>query len=198
VLKERWILNNSKIGRKEECMNLMAKTKNILEFEKLKEISARTSLVKSDGPYLIQTNTNNTQIIKASDSFEQSLFKKSKKFLLFKERVIVRVHTHQGLKIDSKILKGDFNSFRNLKLIEDEMRKLEFLVRKKSFDILNFEIIHTHPTGCYLESSDGHQVISLGGLSLSDYEVANFFEEKFEVAVGLRAICPGNVTYCSI
>lgn len=176
----------------------MAKTKNILEFSKLKEISARTSLIKSDGPFLVQRDGHTTQLLKASDSFEKSLYKKSKKFMIFKEHVLVRVHTVQGLKIDSKILKGSFNSFKNLKAIESEMRSLEFEVRKKSFDISYFEIIHTHPTGCYLENQDGHQVISLGGLSLSDYEVADFFKEKFEVSVGLRAICPGNVTYCSI
>ncbi|OUR94144.1 hypothetical protein A9Q84_17700 [Halobacteriovorax marinus] len=179
-------------------MNLMAKTKNILEFNKLKEISKFTSLIKSDGPYLVQRSTSSTQLLKASDDFEKILFKKSKRYLVFREHVIIRVHTKQGLSLDSKILKGSFNSFKNIALIEEEMRNLEFLVRKKSFDVKSYEIIHTHPTGCYLENVDGHQVITLGGLSLADYKVADYLEEKYEITIDLRAICPGNVTYCSV
>ncbi|WP_372655778.1 hypothetical protein [Halobacteriovorax sp.] len=179
-------------------MDLIKKKKSILNYSELKEISVKSSLINADGPYLIQKSVWSKQILKSSDSFEKELFKKSKTLFSFRELVVIRVKTKQGLSIESKILKGEFSSFSNIQALESEIHSLDFQVRKKSFDIDYFEIIHTHPTGCYIEKEDGHDVISLGGLSQSDYDVANYLQSKYEVRFGLKAICPGGVTYCSI
>ena len=179
-------------------MNLLRNDKSILTYSQLKKISVQSSLINLDGPFMTQKNSWNKQILKSSDPFELDLFKKSKSILSFREAVVIRVRTRQGLTIDSKVLKGEFSSFKNIKRIESQIFSLDFEVRKKTFDIAYFEIIHTHPTGCYIEQDGEHEVISLGGLSQADYEVANYLEEKYGVVFKLKAVCPGGVTYCSI
>jgi hypothetical protein len=138
------------------------------------------------------------QLIRPSSDKEKNLFKKSTKFLFFRELVFVRVKTTQGISFDSRILKGSFNSFRNLRALEKEFFNLDFMVRKNSLDIESFEIIHTHPSGCYLDKQDDHQVLSLGGISKADTDVANYFFDKFNTSISLKAICPGGITFCSI
>ncbi|PIK15682.1 hypothetical protein [Halobacteriovorax sp. JY17] len=179
-------------------MNLLGNGKSILNYFELKKISIQSSLISLDGPYLIQRNFWSQQILKASDLFEVNLFKKSKTLFSFRESVVIRAKTKQGLVIDSKVLKGEFSSFKNLQEIEREIGRLDFKIRQKSFDLDYYEIIHTHPTGCYIERDGEHEVISLGGLSKSDYEVAEFLERKHSAIFKLKAICPGGITYCSI
>ncbi len=179
-------------------MDLIKRKKSILNYNELKNISAKSSLVNADGPFLVQKNIWSKQILKSSDRFELNLFEKSKTLFSFRELVVIRAKTRQGLVIDSKILKGEFSSFKNIQSIEQEIYDLDFKIRKNSFDLDYFEIIHTHPTGCYIEKEDGHEVISLGGLSQSDYDVANYLQNKFQVGFRLKAICPGGITYCSI
>ena len=178
-------------------MNLMAKTKNILNYNQLKSLSKKSGLINNDGPYLMKSTQFLKQLIRPSTNSEITLFKMSSKFFLFRELVFVRVKTKQGLSFESKVLKGSFNSFKNIKQLEKEFSKLDFLVRKNSLEIDSFEIIHTHPSGCYLEHSRGNQILSLGGISKSDVDVANYFYEKFKNYVSLKAICPGNITFCS-
>ena len=178
-------------------MNLLARTKNILNFTQLREISKETSLINMDGPFLIKRTPYLSQIIRNSSSEEIKLFRKSKRLMLFKEHVFVRAITLQGIKFDSKILKGSFDKFENIDALKYEFKKLDFKIRKNGFDLKSFEIIHTHPTGCYVEKMDGNMVISLGGISEADLEVSNYFNDIFNVRVELRAICPGNITFCS-
>ncbi|ATH07891.1 hypothetical protein BIY24_07990 [Halobacteriovorax marinus] len=178
-------------------MDLIRRKKSILNFKQLKEIGLRSSLINCDGPFLIQKSKNGKQILKSSDPFERNLFKKSQGIFGFRENVILRVKTIQGTSIESNILKGEFDSFKNMELLEREIRSLDFKVRKNSFDIAYFEIIHTHPTGCYLQRDDEYEVISLGGLSEADYMAANYLSEKYGYHFKLKAICPGEITYCS-
>ena len=178
-------------------MNLRAKTKNILNFKQLKKISSESLLINSDGPYLVKKALHLNQIIRPSSEDELELFRKSSKFFLFRECVFIRAKTIQGIKFDSKVLKGSFNKFKNIKLLEKEMDNLDFEIRKNSLDLASFEIIHTHPTGCYLEEDNGDQILSLGGISKADTEVAAIFHEKYKVLMSIRAICPGNITFCS-
>ncbi len=175
----------------------MARTKNILNFNQLRELSKQTSLINMDGPFLVKRTPYLSQIIRNSSVEEVNLFKRSKKFILFKEHVLIRAITRQGIKFDSRILKGSFDKFANLKQLEKEFKELDFLVRKNGLDLKSFEIIHTHPTGCYIEKSDGHHVLSMGGISEADLDVSNYFNDLFNVRVDLRAICPGNITFCS-
>lgn len=179
-------------------MDLIRRKKSILNYTELKKISVKSSLINADGPFLIQKSIWSKQILKSSDKFETELFEQSKTLFSFRELVVIRAKTKQGLTIDSKVLKGEFSSFKNIQAIESEIHKLDFEVRKKSFDIVHFEIIHTHPTGCYIEKEDGNDVISLGGLSQADYDVANYLQSKYELSFSLKAICPGGITYCSI
>lgn len=179
-------------------MSLLGKKKSILNYQKLKEISIQSSLIHLDGPFLVQKTNHNKQLLKASDSFEKNLFKDSSRFFSFKETVIVRVKTKQGISFDSELLRGESSSFKNLKLIQNQIHELDFKVRKNSFDVDYFEIIHTHPTGCYLEKDGEYDVVTLGGLSSSDYEVADYFRNKFECDFKLKAVCPGGITYCSV
>lgn len=178
-------------------MNLMARTKNTLDYNQLREISQQTNLINSDGPFLVKRTPYLSQIIRNSSLEERELFKRSKRFMLFKEHVFIRAITRQGITFDSRVLKGSFDKFSNLKSLKDEFSSLDFKVRKNGLDLKSFEIIHTHPTGCYIEKSDGHLVLSLGGISEADLNVSNYFNDLFNVRVDLRAICPGNITFCS-
>ena len=179
-------------------MNLLRNDKSILTYSELKKISIQSSLINLDGPFMTQMNSWGKQILKSSDAFELDLFNKSKTMFSFREAVVIRVRTMQGLTIDSKVLKGEFSSFKNIKSIESEILSLDFKVRRNSFDINYFEIIHTHPTGCYIEQDGDYEVLSLGGLSQADYEVADYLKEKYGILFKLKAVCPGGVTYCSI
>jgi hypothetical protein len=175
----------------------MAKTKNIINFKQLKKISNESSLINSDGPYLVKKSLHLNQIIRPSTNDELDLYKQSCRFLFFREHVLVRAKTSQGLSFDSKVFKGSFNKFKNIKLLENAMKNLDFQVRRNSLELVSFEIIHTHPTGCYLEEDNGDHILSLGGISKADTDVAAYFHDKFKVLMSIRAICPGNITFCS-
>jgi hypothetical protein len=117
--------------------------------------------------------------------------KKILKFNIFnKERMKISVHTHQGIRLSSRLVYGSKSSVSNIVQIKEIIHSLLLKAKRERLMIKEIEIIHNHKT-----HKVGKNSFRIGELSDSDIFIATTVKEFFNIPVMMKIVSKLNYSF---